>query len=84
MKRRSLSTTWAMFWPSMATRNISASSDPSSQGTMAAIHLLTPPFPLTVGESPVPGPGLAHTPGHDPIPGRMGLAPGEAPAGPLA
>lgn len=51
---------------------------------MAAIHLLIPHSPQTAGGSPVPSQGLAHTPGRDPVPGRMDPAPGEAPAGPLA
>lgn len=68
----------------MATRNTSASSDPSSQGMIPTTpHPRPPP---TAGESPGPGPGPlpAPTPDPGPIPGRMGPYPREAPVGPPA
>lgn len=83
-RTRSLQTTMATSWPSMATRNTSASSDPSSQGTIPMTRHLRPHSPLTAGESPGPGPGPAPTPDPGPIRGRMGPYPREAPVGPPA
>lgn len=86
MTMRSLQTTLATSWPSMATRNTFASLDPSSQGMIPATPLPHPRLrsPLTAGESPAPGPGPAPTLDLAPIPGRTGPQPREAPAGPLA
>lgn len=83
MKRRSLQTTPATSWPSMATRDTFACSGQSSLGMTPMIPLQIPHYHLTAEESPGPGPGPA--PILDPglILGKTGELPKGVLAGPL-